>query len=132
MRTYRLFKDDFSTESYCHLIMSPYHRAAFSKFRCGVAPLRIETGRYERLDVLDRKCPFCDNVEDESHVILDCYLYHDLRHMLFDKAVSVNPNFLSMSKNDQLVFLFTTPLMIRSCAKTCYDILKRRLLYTCK
>jgi hypothetical protein len=132
LRTYRLFKDGFNTESYCQLIMSPYHRAAFSKFRCGVAPLRIETGRYERLDVLDRKCPFCDNVEDESHVILDCYLYHDLRHMLFDKAVSVNPNFLSMSKNDQLVFLFTTPLMIRSCAKTCYDILKRRLLYACK
>ena len=23
------------------------HRSAFAKFRCGVAPLRIETGRYE-------------------------------------------------------------------------------------
>ena len=25
-------------------------RSALAKFRCGVAPLRIETGRYERLD----------------------------------------------------------------------------------
>lgn len=51
--------------------MSPYHRSALSKFRCGVAPIHIETGRYEGLEGLDRKCPFCDNVLDESHVILD-------------------------------------------------------------
>jgi hypothetical protein len=27
------------------------YRSAFAKFRCGVAPLRIETGRYENKNV---------------------------------------------------------------------------------
>ena len=31
--------------------MPQSHRSAFAKFRSGVAPLRIETGRYERLRV---------------------------------------------------------------------------------
>jgi hypothetical protein len=46
LRTYKLFKNKFETEAYCKVIMSRTHRAAFAKFRCGVAPIRLETGRY--------------------------------------------------------------------------------------
>ena len=48
----------------------PYsNRSALAKFRCGVAPIRLETGRYERLDVNDRICPICNiGIEDEMHV----------------------------------------------------------------
>ena len=47
------------------------HRSALSKFRCGVAPLTIETGRYINLPVSERTCPFCkDLVETEMHVNL--------------------------------------------------------------
>ena len=50
-----------------------------AKFRCGVAPLRIETGRFERLPVEDRRCFNCNGlVEDELHVITVCPLYQDL------------------------------------------------------
>lgn len=132
LRTYRLFKTEYETELYCKLIMPPCHRTAFSKFRCGVAPLRIETGRYEGLDVLERKCQFCDSIEDESHVILDCFVYDDLRQSLFDKAKTVDSAFVQMSKNEQLIFLFTKTEMIRYCAKTCFNILQRRLLFSCK
>ncbi|MCG7891260.1 MAG: reverse transcriptase family protein, partial [Candidatus Thiodiazotropha endolucinida] len=132
LRTYRLFKNTFEAEMYCKLIMPPRHRAAFSKFRCGVAPIRIETGRYENLNVSERKCPFCDKIEDESHVLLDCFLYDDLRQVLFDKARSIDTTFNNMSKNDQLVFIFTESELIRSCAKTCFNILQRRLLFLCK
>ena len=62
--------------------MSISHRAAFAKFRCGVAPIRIETGRFENLDVNQRPCLFCNVVEDEIHVILDCSAYDDLRNYL--------------------------------------------------
>jgi hypothetical protein len=45
-------------------------RSAFAKFRCGVAPLRIETGRYENKNVNERVCFIChDQIEDEKHVI---------------------------------------------------------------
>ena len=126
LRTYRLFKNYFSPEKYCEIIMPPRHRAAFSKFRCGVAPLKIETGRYSGLPVSERKCPFCDSVEDESHVILDCYLYNDLRETLFDRASVLDHNFMNLTKQDKLVFLFTNTNMIRICAKTCLNILQRR------
>ena len=69
----KLLKDDYHTEQYCKILMSQSHRAAFAKFRAGVAPLRIETGRYEGLPQSRRVCPFCPAyVEDEYHVIFDC------------------------------------------------------------
>ena len=46
-------------------------RSAFAKFRAGVAPLRLETGRYENLAVNQRTCFNCRNmVESEHHVLL--------------------------------------------------------------
>ena len=48
-RTYKTFKNVYYTENYLNYIMSRCHKSAYAKFRCGVAPIRIETGRYERL-----------------------------------------------------------------------------------
>ena len=48
LRTYKLFKHTYNTEQYLLQKMPQRHRSAFSKFRCGVAPLKIETGRYEK------------------------------------------------------------------------------------
>ena len=60
--------------------MPKTHRGAYAKFRCGVAPIRLETGRYERLDESDRTCFHCpDMVENEQHVLLECPLYNDIR-----------------------------------------------------
>ena len=106
--------------------MSISHRAAFAKFRCGVAPIRIETGRFENLDVNQRPCLFCNVVEDEIHVILDCSAYDDLRNNLFIKAVSVLPTFNVFDANEKMKFLFTNPDMIRTCAKACFKILQQR------
>ena len=129
LRTYSLFKSSFCVEKYCTLIMPTSHRAAFSKFRCGVAPIRIETGRYEGLPTYDLICPFCNLVEDEMHVLMDCDLYADLRQTLIDRAIKLCPVFIYTSKTEQLKFVFTNSDMIRICAKTCYDILQRRLFY---
>ena len=41
--------------------MPKKYRSALCKFRYGVEPIRIETGRYERLNVTDRICNICDN-----------------------------------------------------------------------
>ena len=47
LRTYCTFITEFSTDNHCRLILPLQHRAALNKFRCGVAPIRIEIGRYE-------------------------------------------------------------------------------------
>ena len=43
LQTYCQFKSVYEVEQYCKMILPIIHRAAFAKFRCGVAPLRIET-----------------------------------------------------------------------------------------
>ena len=76
LRTYILFKTTYTEEKYVNIIMQRNHR----KFRMGVAPLRIETGRYERLEEEQRVCFKCgDAIESEEHVLLDCPLYQQIR-----------------------------------------------------
>ncbi len=52
LRTYRKFKSNFEPESYVTGHLPRAQRRATALFRCGVAPIRIETGRYERIKVL--------------------------------------------------------------------------------
>ena len=101
LRTYSLFKSEYKTASYCKLLLPSSHRAAFAKFRCGVAPLRIETGGFENLDANQRLCYVCNVVEDESHVILDCSLYNDQRHVLFSKAALVLAIFYDLNNAEK-------------------------------
>ena len=86
LRTYRTFKLDIS----CEL----YFKTLLSQFRCGVAPLRIETGRYERLPVNERICFMCENkIETEEHVLIECPLYDDLRNELFECLINEHAKF---------------------------------------
>lgn len=132
LRTYCTFKFKFQTEVYCKMILPTRHRSALCKFRCGVAPLRIETGRYENLPLDERKCPFCNVLEDESHVLLECSLYDDLRAVLLEKASLYENDFRNKPVSDQLRIIFTTIPLIRIVAKTCFYILQRRSFYLCK
>ena len=81
LRTYCLFKSSYVTESYVECILSRAHRSSFAKFRCGVAPIGIELGRYTNTPLNDRICRQCNigSIESESHVLLDCILYQDIR-----------------------------------------------------
>ena len=75
---------------------------------------------------------FCDEVESEIHVIFNCNLYDDFRAELFSKAVNVNPDFNNFTLDDKLIFLFSNNFMIRSSAKTCFNILQRKAFYMSK
>ncbi len=57
---YQLFKKELETECYLINVLNHVHRSALVKFRCGIAPKRLETGRYENLDINDRICPICN------------------------------------------------------------------------
>ena len=133
LRKYKLFKTSWETEQYVRLIMPQSHRSAFAKFRSGVAPLRIETGRYEGLRVNERICPFCrDCTEDEFHVLFQCPLYDEIRESLYRHACTYEEPFNTYDQTAKFLFLFSSPHMIRVCAKTCCSILQRRLLFLSK
>ena len=59
LRTYRQMKKDFQVEPYCLEILSRKHRGALAKFRSGTAPIKVETGRYQSLDLSERVCFHC-------------------------------------------------------------------------
>ena len=55
------------------VILPRHHRSAYARFQSGVAPLRLETGRYERIEERDRVRFNCDSqIETEEHVLTVC------------------------------------------------------------
>ena len=131
LRTYKLFKFSYCTDNdrgvYLLQNILIRHRSAFAKFRCGVAPLKNETGRYERLNVNERLCFNCNSIEDEKHVLLSCPLYEDLRQSLFIDITNVlNIDFIRISDDEKFIFLFGNENVCKFVARTCHNILLRR------
>ena len=94
LRFYRWFKRLFSTYDHCKLNMPFTHRSAYAKFRCGMALLKIETGRYLGQPLDARICTFCPNhIKDEQHVMLHCAVYDSLRQNLFRKVIALCKGF---------------------------------------
>ncbi len=73
LRTYRQFKFSPQAEEYQKIVIPKIYRSAMAKIRTGVAPIRMETGCYERpvLTAEQRICHFCalNEPETEEHVI---------------------------------------------------------------
>jgi hypothetical protein len=95
LRTYALFKQEWGFESYLTCLDNRDHRVLLSKFRLGICPLRIETGRYEVTGrnsrgrpEHDRLCECCTlrKVEDEYHFLLQCPTYCTRRARLLQKV----------------------------------------------
>jgi hypothetical protein len=104
LRTYTLFKSHICREPYLSVLSDSRKRALMFKFRSGIAPLRIETGRYEmvknpdsskksrvRRPVDERICFCCGTgVEDEFHFLCECPLYADIRMDLVSSCMYFN------------------------------------------
>ena len=110
LRLYRCFKNDYETENYVTCMMPRGHQAALSKFQCGVALIRIETGRKWRLALEDRHCFICTNqVEDEEHVPLHCPMYQEIRQTLYNTILTSNPDFMQKSNIEMLCYILGNP-----------------------
>ena len=128
LRTYCKFKEVYKQEKYVqYQFLSHTHRSALAKFRAGVAPLRIETGRYESIPLPRRVCFNCnDMIEDETHVLLFCPLYDEIRNELFQHAYETEQSFNTLNDIDKLCFLLSRDEMVKFSAKACSDILNTR------
>ena len=105
LRLYKEIKRNFSTENYIKMNIPKYHRSILAQFRCGILPIRIETGRYRGEAWDERLCIFCssDEIEDECHFLLNCTQYSNLRSELYT-CIGCNPT-LSMSSLECINFL---------------------------
>jgi len=134
LRTYNLIKKEFETESYVMNVLGRKHRRAFSLFRSGSAPIRLETGRYESIPVSQRFCFNCAlSIEDECHVLIICPMYTDLRNEVFEVMEKCYPGFITMSdlKKTQMILSSSNFINVKASAKFCSLILDRRKHFTC-
>ena len=135
LRTYRTLKEYPCSETYVCKIMPKKRRSAMAKIRSGTAPLRLETGRYERPVLLPeaRICHFCqlNETESEEHCLIRCTQHSDIRTLLFQSACDINESFVQKSDTEKLVYLLSQPDMCHLTAKAICDILekKRNILY---
>jgi len=102
--------------------VSSSHRSAFANFRCGVAPIRPLTGRYEGLQESQPLCPFgCGVVESELRVLLQYPLYFHERNIMLQKASSVIGNFTMLGEDD---FSVHPPIYDKSCCKNLFGYVR--------
>jgi len=112
LRLYQNIKADFISEPYLDLCIGLSAKSAFAKLRCGVAPINIEIGRYQKVPIAQRLCPFCVHcIEDEIHIVTNCDLYIDLREALY---------------------ILRGSICVKECANTCKKILKLKQLFITK
>ena len=125
LRSYKLFNYEYGVENYCKVLVPFNDRSAFAKCRCGVTPIRLETGRYENIKLEERCCFTCSNlIEDETYAILHWPVYSDFRNNLLTEVLKVNRNAMSVSDCQKIIFLFSNQDVFRIVAKTCNFILK--------
>ena len=134
LRTYRGFKNKIFVEPYLKVRMQRPYRAALAKFRSGVAPLKIETGRYSNTPECERLCTLCNEncIENEVHVVTQCQLYQDIREVLYAKASAICNNFHLLSDIEKLNFILSDTEMTVDAGKACHGILKRRQIFLYK
>ncbi len=91
--------------------MNRKHHSALAKFRTGVAPIRLETGRYEDLEVDECICLICKNeIETEEHVIT--------RNILYNACNQLCDDFNSFTDIKKLCFILSNPDRCILSAKT--------------
>ena len=107
LRTYKLLKNDYKTKHYCKIFLPRKHKSAIAKFKIGVSPIKLETGRYEFI-FLTRICPICKiAVECEKHVLLSCNVYEHILSPLVKKASSLKPEFVNLGDEDKLIYILS-------------------------
>lgn len=73
--------EDYKPADYLLVVADRPRRMRLAQLRTGSHWLRVETGRWQRLERDQRVCPHCDSaaIEDESHLVFDCPMYAGLR-----------------------------------------------------
>ena len=61
-RTYIQFKSEIDTKEYVLSFLPKGCRSVYAKLRCGILPLRIETGRYDGVALENSSCEFCSEM----------------------------------------------------------------------
>ena len=93
-RLYKYLKENLSYENYLDL-PNQYLRVAITKVRLSSHLYNIERGRWRNIPLLNRICEFCNVIEDEFHVFIECPRYKKLRDVYLPKNLIFKPSMQS-------------------------------------
>ena len=79
-RLYKKIKFTFNFENYLNMDNKSF-RISITKIRLSSHLFYIERGRWEKqkIEAIDRKCVFCNTIEDEYHCLIECPRFKDVR-----------------------------------------------------
>ena len=83
-KNFHVFKDSIQLESYFTTLPRNLY-INMVRFRTGNHKMPIEVGRWNNIDIDDRKCNLCttNSIGDEFHYLLECpYFKHDRRRLI--------------------------------------------------
>ena len=85
----------FQFQPYLNIVNLSQYRKCLSRLRLSSHRLSVETGRWHKpisIPQNERKCIFCDTLEDEYHFVLECKLYTALRKQYVSSFYWKRPN----------------------------------------
>ena len=76
-----------------------------------------------RIPVEERVCNHCNDVENESHVLLYCSLYDDIRYQFMLSINDSNSTFQDVSVQDKFIQLMSNRIYYHVVSKAiCYNL----------
>ena len=98
-RNYNLFKSDNKCETYLSSLTGTSLHTMF-KFRTANHKLPIETGRWNNVELSERKCQLCErnHIGDEFHYLLECTFFRNERRRYIDQQFYRSPNVLKFKQ----------------------------------
>ena len=127
LRTYRTFKNSYETEPYVYKVFNRAHRSILAQFRCGILPIKVETGRFTQIPQEFRLCILCDSnsVEDERHFLFECSFYEDIRNTFFHTVENLHSEFNTLNYENRFKLLMSIDV-VKLTANFVYTIYKKR------
>ena len=129
LRVFKQLKNKTGTESYLNEVHISKHRVALTKLRLSAHTLEIEVGRYNKTEPKDRLCCYCKTmgkreVEDETHFLINCPQYKELRETFLPLNVLNNSN---LSDEGKMIKIMSDTKTYKSLAKfTCQAFENRK------
>ena len=126
---YNTIKNNYSPSTYLDLTRKNPLRKTLVKLRISCHKLRIETGRYDNIPRNERICNFCNcnKIEDETHFLLDCPAYSQVRGIFFSKIESKLPLLRLLPRETLLSHLMNSTgyfvnIKLISFISTCFEL----------
>ena len=128
LKVFRQLKENPGIEKYLNEIKISKHRIALTKLRLSAHSLEIEVGRYNKTEPKDRLCRYCKTmgkreVEDETHFLINCPQYKELREKLLPLDILNNSN---LNDEGKMVKIMSHTESYKSLAKYTYQAFEDR------